>query len=173
MRVLRVDPATGKKGSYTELTRKNSIDYPGSLVYLAPFLYVTSPDTHQVFRIDPKTGAVHALGDGQRQTSDGAGGKASFCAPAGIATDGERLFVGEGFCGQFPGEWRGHAVRQVDLSEGKEQVTTLVGPGPEAHVVEGVGRRGGVNWPAALAYDSATRSLYVADRWDNVLLQID
>ena len=40
-------------------------------------------------------------------------------------------------------------------------------------MVEGSGRQGSLNWPAAISYDEATGELYVADEWDNVLVKID
>jgi len=147
--------------------------YPWGIAYANKALYVTSPENNLILRIDPSSGAVRAVGSGSSRTMDGKGAKASFCHPVGIATDGTYLYVGESHCEPDPdtGTFHGHAIRQMNLQT--EEVTTLVGPGPKPITVEGTGKQGSVNYPAALSYDAKTGALFVADPWDNVVLKVD
>jgi len=144
---------------------------PRGLVYVDKALYVSTYQGNQVVRLDPATGLSRTIGSGLARTVDGWGEKASFCHPAGLATDGKWLFVGESHCPPYKGSYQGHGIRQMDLQS--EEVSTLVGPGPTPHVREGVGSDGSINWPAAMAYDSKTGTLLVADMWDNAVLQVD
>jgi cysteine-rich repeat protein len=168
--VIRIDPKAKTHGALKTATQ---LPLPWGLLYVKPYLYVSLEHSNQIARVDLGSGAVTRIGDGQPATLDGKGDKAGLCRPLGMASDGTYLYVGEGFCGFPSSSWRGHAIRQLDITQNPPSVTTLVGPGPEAYVIEAAGNRGSVNFPAALTFDKTTRSLYVADMWDNVLLQID
>jgi len=146
---------------------------PWGILSLDKHLYVAATEGNQVLRVDPETGITRILGDGIPRTRDGKGSQASFCRPTALATDGISLFVAETHCEPDPatGTFNGHAIRQVELKT--EQVTTLVGPGPRPYVVEGLGAWASVNWSAAMAFDQTTGALFVADKWDNVLLKVD
>jgi len=171
-RILRLDPVTNKSSSLA-LGIPITGSMPWGVTSVGDHLYVTLTNDNLVLRIDPDTGGARILGDGRPMTVDGKGAWASFCHPAGIATDGTYLYVGESHCEPDPqtGSFHGHAIRQIDIKT--EEVTTLVGPGPRPYVVEGTGNRGSVNWPAALTYDDKTGALYVTDKWDNVVLRVD
>ena len=133
-------------------------------------LFVADLDGNQVFRIDLADHHIRRLGAGGDDciTQDGPVEAAHFCHPAGLATDGTSLFVGESNGGVF----QGHGIRQVGLGP-HGQVTTLVGPGRDPFVVEGVGNRASVNRPMAMTWDPITASVYAVDAWDNVVLRID
>jgi cysteine-rich repeat protein len=168
-KILVVDPKAKTIKKLADLTSNHSAYW--GLVATKKYLYTTNPAANQVFRLELSTGAVRSLGSGLAKTVDGKSSSASFCHPAGLITDGKRLFVGEGHCEPSGGQFQGHSIRMIDLST--DQVTTLLGPGPKPFVVEDVGPRASVNFPAALVWDSATEALYSVDQWDNVLLKID
>jgi len=169
-RIFRLDPKTSTP---QPVAAGMSTRYPWGIVAHGGALYVAVTEGNQVLRVDPQSGATRALGSGLASTKDGKGAAASFCRPAALATDGTYLYVGETHCEPdlATGAFNGHAIRQVDLKT--EQVTTLTGPGPRPYVVEGTGVWASVNWPAAMTYDTTTKALYVADMWDNVLLNVD
>jgi len=168
--VVKVDPLAG---TANKLHIAVNAWNPWGILFLDQNLYVAATEGNQVLRVDPKTGITRILGDGIPRTKDGKGSQASFCRPTALTSNGTSLFVAETHCEPDPatGSFNGHAIRQVDLKT--EQVTTLVGPGPRPYVVEGIGAWGSVNWPSAMAFDRTTGALYVADKWDNVLLKVD
>ena len=169
--IYRVDSRA--KGNPQRVITGMKTLYPWGIVASGGVLYAAVTESNQVLRIDPQSGATRPMGSGLARTVDGKGAAASFCRPTALATDGKLLFVGESHCAPDPttGSLQGHAIRQVDLLT--EQVTTLVGPGQRPYVVEGTGVWASVNWPAAMAYDHATKALYLADMWDNVVLKVD
>lgn len=168
--ILRVDRASKSVVDMIPLPRGALNVF--SLVAARASLYATAREDNVILRIDPRTGDVRPLGDGVARTRNSETlATASFCHPAGIATDGYKLFVGEAHCVATGGEFQGHALRQIDLASG--HVSTLVGPGPRPFVVEGTGHQGSLNFPGAVSFDVSTGTLYVADFWDNVLLRVD
>jgi hypothetical protein len=171
--IWRIDP---DNGTADELRVAEPLLGAWGAVALDGALYVTLMSQNQIVRVNPSTGSLRPLADGAAETRDGAIGSASVCHPAGIAAregrDGTtRLYVGEAQCSPAHGAYQGRALREIDL--GTEQITTLVGPGAKPNVVEGIGQQASLNWPAGIAYDEETDALYVVDRWDNVVLEID
>jgi cysteine-rich repeat protein len=137
-------------------------------------LYVTGGPTHVVARLDlgDASGIVHTLGDGLAGTVDSsADGGPRFCNPLGINAAAGMIVVGEGLCDRSDGSWVGNAVRQIDPTN--DTVTTLLGPGSLPYLQAGTGRQASVNRPAALAYDSVTQSIYIADMWSGAVVQVD
>lgn len=169
-RIIRLDTRDGSSTEVKTATALPMLIWGGALV--EDRLYVTAAASDVVSVVDLKSGSVRTLGDGLPGTIDsGVAGGPRFCNPVGITSDGQRLFVGEGFCDRSGGTYQGHAIRQIEL-EG-EKTTTLLGPGPVPYVVTGTGHQAGVNWPAALTYDALTGHLFVADMWDNAILSVD
>jgi cysteine-rich repeat protein len=168
--ILRIDP---RDNTYRRLELGVSLDQPWGIVAAGGALYVAVTQANAVLRVDPKTGATQLLGNGLPRSEDGKAETASICHPTALASDGTRLFVAETHCAPDleEGTFHGHAIRQVDLKSG--EVSTLMGPGPKPYVVEGAGGLGSLNRASAMTYDKTTEALYVADRWDNVLLRVD
>ena len=171
--LIQVDPEQSDLQAFSSIDVQiaPTASTPSGLVAAGGALYVTLNLTNLVVRVDPDDWSVRALASGAAATRDGQGGAAGICHPAGITTDGTSLFVGEALCSDLDGRYHGHAIRQIDLDT--EEVTTLTGPGPKAYMVEGIGTSASVNWPAAMVFEPTTRSLFVADQWDNVILQVD
>ena len=188
--ILRLDLSDPNPKRQPEaITVPASLKGPQKAVFVQGRLYVTSHENNVVVGIDLSTGASVVLGNGEARTSDsprcaeGANAPAcpttaqgrlatvNFCHPLGIATNGKQLFVSEGFCPSQLRSFQGNAVRQIELDT--FNVTTLLGPAGPARLVEGSGANAAVNFAADLSFDTTTRSLYLADAWENVLARID
>jgi cysteine-rich repeat protein len=135
-------------------------------------LWLTVPVEHQVMTYDLKTKTVQHLGNGKPESIDGKGSAAAFCRPLGITSNEKNVFVGEGHCDlRTIGTQPGHRIRQIDLATGT--LSTLLGPGVNGHVDEGVGTGVGVTHPTALGWDDKSGVLIVADTWENAILEVD
>lgn len=146
---------------------------PWGLALVAGKLYVADFGAHQLLEVEPQSGATRFLASGLARSEDGRGANASICHPTALASDGVSLFVAETDCPTpSPGaRYHGHGLRELDLETG--EVTTLLGPGEGSRVIPGLGARASLNRPAAMAFDTTTGRLYLADAWDNVLVEVD
>jgi cysteine-rich repeat protein len=196
--ILRLDVAdldpTQQRGPLTEkapepVKVQAALKLPRKAVFVQGRLFVTSQENNLVIGVDVASGASIVLGSGEAMSSDSPAcpdgqdapgcpqtsqqrlATVNFCHPMGIATNGKQLFVSEGFCPSRSGSFHGNAVRQIELDT--FNVTTLIGAAGPARLVEGEGANAAVNFPAALSYDAKTRSLYLADAWENVLARVD
>lgn len=129
---------------------------PTGMTLLGGYLYVTDSTCHQIYKINPSTGAgIFVAGSLSRQTAatDGIGSAARFNTPQGIANDGTYLYVTD---------TTNQLVRKIDPAT--QQVTTIAGT-TSSTVAEdsSVGTPyGRFMRPEGITYDG-TGSLYITD----------
>jgi sugar lactone lactonase YvrE len=113
-------------------------------------LYIADRGNHTIRRLDLRTGQVSTLVGtaGQRGHSDGAGARARFSGPAGLAMDpaGKRLFVAD---------TSNHVIRQIDLEAGA-LVSTLAGSPGRSGAMDGVGAAARLAFPQGITTDGVT-----------------
>ena len=135
-------------------TRLNS---PWEVVGCEQALYITMAGRRQIWRLDLRDRGIHPFaGNGQEARVDGPLRRAAFAQPAGIATDGRRLYVADS---------EANSVRAVDLDpEGK--VTTLAGGNLFVFGDrDGPGLLARFQRPLGIAYDEGV--LYIADSYNH------
>ena len=94
--------------------------------------------------------------------ADGTGTAASFNSPAGITTDGTKLYVGDSF---------NNKIRQIVIATGV--VSSLTGVANTAGAVgaaDGAGTAASFNYPGGITTDGT--NLYVGDFYNNKIRQI-
>jgi DNA-binding beta-propeller fold protein YncE len=128
----------------------------------SPTVMTASPDGKILFVADYGNGLIRRIDTATREVTTVAG----FSTLAGItgiaaSPDGKLLFVAEG---------SNNVVRQIDLATGA--VTTLAGSGKEAFA-EGTGDTASFDDPHGLAVSRDSKLLFVADRGNHRIRQID
>jgi len=122
-------------------------------------LYVTDSGNHTIRKIVIASGAVTTLaGTGLAGAVDGAGTAASFATPAGIITDGSKLYLTDS---------ANHNIRQIVLASGA--VSTLAGSVTSGSS-DGTGSAARFNAPVGITSDGI--NLYVADSNNNLIRQV-
>jgi thiol-disulfide isomerase/thioredoxin/sugar lactone lactonase YvrE len=130
--VRRVDLATGRvetvagTGRKAERTIQPAADAriaalrsPWDLTFLGDTLWIAMAGSHQLWRLDVRSGALSVgAGSGREGLDDGSLAEATFAQPSGLATDGHVLYVADS---------EASALRRVDPSTGT--VKTLAGEG--------------------------------------------
>lgn len=122
-------------------------DNPTSITTDGTNLYVSDQENHRIRKVVIATNEVTTLAGSSQGTSDGIGSAAQFDTPAGIATDGTNLYVGE-----FSSR-----IRKVVIATG--EVTTLAGS--TNGFTDGIGTAAQFGAPQAITTDGT--NLYVAD----------
>ncbi len=127
--------------------------FPGKLLADAASsrLYLSDTGHHRVVEADLAGTVLRVFGVGEAGLRDGAAVEARFHAPQGLALGDGRLYVADA---------ENHALRAIDLAEGR--VTTLAGTGEQAmaRLRGGPGREVPLSSPYDLALAGST--LYVA-----------
>lgn len=124
----------------------------GSIACDGANLYVSEYNDNVIRKIVIATGVVTTIAGtaGSSGSADGVGAAASFNWPAGLATDGSRLYVAD----------RGNnTIRSIQLSSGA--VTTLAGKAGTSGYADDVGTDALFSYPEKLATDGTY--LYVGD----------
>ena len=99
--------------------RSTALRSPWDLTFLGDRLWIAMAGSHQLFRLDVRTGALSAgAGNGREGLDDGPLLEATFAQPSGLATDGQVLYVADS---------EASALRRVDPRAGT--VKTLAGEG--------------------------------------------
>ena len=99
--------------------RSTALRSPWGLTFLGDTLWIAMAGSHQLFRLDVRTGALSAgAGNGREGLDDGPLLEATFAQPSGLATDGQVLYVADS---------EASALRRVDPRAGT--VKTLAGEG--------------------------------------------
>jgi len=151
---------TGKKGELriingTEALRAD-LRSPWDVAFYASNLYVAMAGSHQIWKLDLKTGRLHlAAGSGVESIIDGAAGYAAFAQPTGLCVEDETMYVTDS---------ETSAIRAVNLKD--FSVKTIVGKG-----LFDFGKKDGDLKSALLQHpmDAKIRNgkLYVADSFNN------
>ena len=130
--VRRVDLATGRVETVAGTGRKAegaiqpaadartaALRSPWDLTFLGDTLWIAMAGSHQLWRLDVRSGALSVgAGSGREGLDDGSLAEATFAQPSGLATDGHVLYVADS---------EASALRRVDPSTGT--VKTLAGEG--------------------------------------------
>ena len=99
--------------------RSTALRSPWDLTFLGDTLWIAMAGSHQLFRLDVRSGALSAgAGNGREGLDDGPLLEATFAQPSGLATDGQVLYVADS---------EASALRRVDPRAGT--VKTLAGEG--------------------------------------------
>jgi DNA-binding beta-propeller fold protein YncE len=144
------------------------LDRPIGLAIGPGRLYVSEEAAHtlRAVDLDPVRVTTLAGAAGEPGYADGPGGAARFDGPAGLALHaaGGVLYVAEE---------GNHIIRRVRLGSGAAEVTTVAGGTGAAGFRDGAALEARFRGPAAVAIDSGGTVLYVADRGNRVVRQID
>jgi sugar lactone lactonase YvrE/thiol-disulfide isomerase/thioredoxin len=176
--VRRVDLRTGRVETLAGTGRKGegaiqpaadartvSLRSPWDLTFLGDSLWIAMAGSHQLWRLDVRSGALSAgAGSGREGLDDGPLAEATFAQPSGLATDGHVIYVADS---------EASAIRRVDPGAGT--VRTLAGEGlfdsglrdgPLARArfqhPQGLALEGGVLWVSD-TFNGAVRRISLAD----------
>ncbi len=130
--IRRVELATGRVQTIAGTGRKAggamqpaadartaALRSPWDVVFLGDTLWIAMAGAHQLWQLDPRTGALApGAGNGREGLADGPLADATFAQPSGLATDGQVLYVADS---------EASALRRVDPRAGT--VKTLAGEG--------------------------------------------
>jgi len=129
---------------------------------LTPILYVADTGNHTIRRMSTSGATITIAGAGTPGFVDGSGASASFSSPEGITYDGSAVFVAD---------TGNHAIRQVTLTAGDGNVTTLAGDGTPGFVDNTFGATARFSSPVSLA--SVGSDLYVSDTGNHVIRNVN
>lgn len=138
-------------------------------------LYVADTGNNAIRKIDTATGLVTTIAGtpaGSASASgyvNDTGTLARFNAPVGIAAD--RAGTAGAAVNLYVADTQNNAVRQIVLASGV--VTTLAGGGPAlAGNTNDVGTNARFSGPSGISSDASGTTLYVADRFNNLIRKI-
>ena len=149
--------ATDGTGTAAEFDRPQGITTDGS-----GNLYVADTNNNTIRKIVAATGAVSTLAGspGATGNSDGTGAFAGFDYPCGVAADAAgNVYVAD---------TENHTIRAITPGG---VVTTVAGIATSSGCADGVGKAAHFNSPSALAFDTSSGNLYVADT-DNFTIRM-
>ena len=160
--VWSVDPAAPNT-DYKVLAKTDKLGFANRITFAAGKLYIS--DLSALYSLDLQTATLKVVaGDvNQRGCEDGLGTSARFKALVAIAADGagKRLFLGDRGC---------HTLQQLDLATSK--VVTLAGDSGTPLFKAGIGSAAGINRPTRMVFDDTTKTLYVADDAENIIMKV-
>ncbi len=151
-------PGAGKFGAHEVKLRS-----PWGLAVRKPWLYIAMAGTHQIWRLNMKTGKLaNFAGSGREGIVDGDLDGARFSQPSGLSILGEWLYVADA---------EDSAVRRIHLK--RKRVDTLVGTG-----LFDFGDRDGPFWDALLQHGQGVAALdqtrvLVADTYNHKIKILD
>ncbi|HZJ54479.1 MAG TPA: hypothetical protein VFD38_10115, partial [Myxococcaceae bacterium] len=141
--------------------RTTALRSPWDVAFLGETLWIAMAGSHQLWRLDVRTGALAAgAGNGREGLDDGALAEATFAQPSGLATDGQVLFVADS---------EASAIRRVDPGAGT--VKTLAGEGLfEFGLRDGPLGRARFQHPLGLALEGGR--LWVSDTFNGAVRRV-
>lgn len=125
-------------------------------------LYVSDSDNATIRKITLPAGQVTTVAGtaGEFGSKDATGTAARFSGPAGLAIDGDNLFVAE---------FGNDTIRKIDLKNKK--VTTLAGHAGDSGSDDGVGDKASFSYPSSIVV--AGKFLYVTDFLNDTIRKIE
>lgn len=137
-----------------------ALNAPRDLALLGGHLYIAMAGADQIWRMDLATHEVEPYaGSGRKGLVDGPTGEAAFIGPAGIATDGEALYIADSGAS---------AIRRIK----RGMVETRIGHSPDDFGdLDTIARMARIDHPTGIAYSDG--SLYIADAGNNKIKQFD
>ena len=172
--VRRVDLATGRVETLAGNGRKaegaiqpaadargTALRSPWDLTFVGDTLWIAMAGSHQLFRLDVRTGALSlGAGSGREGLDDGTLVEATFAQPSGLATDGQVLYVADS---------EASAIRRVDPRGGT--VHTLAGEGLfDFGLRDGALAKARFQHPLGLALDGGV--LWVSDTFNGAIRRV-
>ena len=129
--------------------------------------FVADTSNHTIRRVVLATGAVSTIAGapGVSGSADGSGAVARFNGPWGLAIDSSG-----GFSTLYIADSGNNVIRRLDVSQNR--VTTMAGTAGPPGSTDATGAAARFNGPRAVAYDSTTTSVYVADSVNNTIRAI-
>ena len=134
---------------------------PWDLTFLGDTLWIAMAGSHQLWRLDVRSGALSAgAGSGREGLDDGSLAEATFAQPSALATDGHVLYVADS---------EASAIRRVDPAAGT--VRTLAGEGLfEFGLRDGPLARARFQHPQGLVF--AEGVLWVSDTFNGAVRRV-
>ncbi|MDD4251697.1 MAG: thioredoxin-like domain-containing protein [Methanoculleus horonobensis] len=147
-------PSSGGAGTETALNA------PRDLALLGGYLYIAMAGANQIWRMSLASHEVEPYaGSGREGLADGPLEKAVFSGPAGIATDGEALYIADSGAS---------AIRRIK----RGMVETRIGHSPDDFGdLDTIARMARIHRPTGIAYRDG--SLYIADTGNHKIKQFD
>ncbi|GBC93075.1 Thiol-disulfide oxidoreductase ResA [bacterium HR15] len=143
--------------------KQTALNSPWDVVLIGETLFIAMAGSHQLWRLDLRTGQVepHA-GTGREALLDAPNSAAALAQPSGITTDGKKLYFADSEVS---------SIRAADVDP-NGRVETLVGGdlflfGDR----DGVGREARLQHPLGVVYHDGM--LYVADTYNNKIKRLD
>jgi DNA-binding beta-propeller fold protein YncE len=140
-----------------------ALNSPWDLVMAGGALYVAMAGSHQIWRLDPKSGQIEPYaGTAAEARVDGPLLRSALAQPSGITTDGKRLYVADSEVS---------SVRSVDLDP-NGRVGTIVGD--DLFVFgdkDGVGDAVRLQHPLGVVWQDG--ALFVADTYNSKIKRVD
>lgn len=153
--VTTIAGSPGATGSADGTGSAARFSTPTGITTDGSFLYVCDTGNHTVRRIDPATGAVITIA-GLAGIPGGTDSPPRFDSPAGITSDGVRLFIADR---------DNQTLRLIALNTGA--VTTLAGFAGVIGSADGVGQAARFNVPTGIGTDGGT--LFVGDTGNDTI----
>src|SRR4029079_3973957 len=125
---------------------------------------VADTGNHTIRRVVLATGAVSTIAGspGVSGSADGSGAVARFKSPWGLAID-----TNNGFSTIYIADTGNNTIRRLDVAN--NQVTTVAGTAGPAGSTDGMGTGVRCHSPRAVALDTSTTKLYIADSLNNTI----
>ena len=150
---------SGSAGAVDAVGTAASFTYPSGITTDGTNLYVADSVSNRIRKIVISTRAVTTLaGSAASGAADGTGSAATFFNPAGVATDGINLYVGDTY---------NHKIRRIVIATGA--VTTIAGAGVIG-AADGLGAQATFYNPNGVTTDG--KSLYVVDSTNTKIRRI-
>lgn len=160
--VTTVAGTCGSAGAPPLFNNPNGLDFDGEHT-----IYISDAGNHRIRTLDTATLQLGpSLGSGTNGDSDAPAATATFDSPHGLAIDRARGIL-------YVANFAAHTIRQIDLSASDKSVTHVAGAAYDFGFVEGTGEGARFCQPLGLAFDGATRSLFVADSCNHTVRRID
>jgi sugar lactone lactonase YvrE len=158
--VVTTFAGSGSAGAVDAVGTAATFTYPAGITTDGTNLYVADSLSNRIRKIVISTRAVTTLaGSATSGSDDGAGSAAKFFKPAGVATDGTNVYVGD---------TGNHKIRKIVIATG--EVSTIAGTG-SIGAADGTGSAASFYNPNGMTTDGKT--LYVVDSTNTKIRKID
>jgi len=151
----------GVKGNTDGTGSGATFSFPAGLVILNGNLYICDSFNSTIRQLNLSTEAVTTIAGGAGEAGNFQTPPAYFYSPEGITTDGTNLYVADS---------GNNMIRMLTPSGTSWTISTLAGsPNGQAGSSDGVGTNASLNNPLGICYDSANKTLYVADSGNSAI----
>ncbi|MEO8512537.1 MAG: thioredoxin-like domain-containing protein [Ignavibacteria bacterium] len=145
---------------------ETAINSPWDITVIGDELYIAMAGTHQLWRLDLKTGKLGTFAGSSRENIiDGSFKESALAQPSGITTDGKRLFFADSEVS---------AIRIAELNNKYGKVSTIVGTGLfDFGDIDGIGDDAKLQHPLGVYYNPADELIYVADTYNSKIKTVN